>query len=312
MQFTTRLYLISKHMDFDSRVNRYEAMFCDWLDTHKCLLISKKRALPTAIIAAQLFNEENILAVKGFGYSTLWLFGVDRWFDERSYTKSEVIHRCETVLQSLHHNDISKVLAAEEAELASTLIDLRDMMSQANTSFVVLQHAWLESLMDTLYLGMLFEHKNRATQMTYERYLTHARESIGVKFVNWTTFACLNEKIDPISYAELYRAHNLSAEIIRLINDCVTNNKEVKEGKKNAISILGLDPSLAQQKIAVEISKKHSELLELCDKKQGLPFFDYIRNLVQATLRFYEESDFYDDAVLLKKKYLSNPNKSKQ
>src|SRR5690606_1242590 len=151
--------------------------------------------------------------------------------------------------------------------------DIDKFLGDVNPRFFILRDRWIHSLFDTIFLGMLPTY---CKQLSASNYLIHGRESIGVKFVNWSTFIALNREISSSEYLEFLRSQNLDAEIIRLANDCVTFVKEKDEGVINAVCLLNQDQQKSLSMINSIISAKQAKLLRLYNQRQSMPYFEYI------------------------------------
>ncbi len=280
-------------------VQYIQSILGSWVKKYKCQLISPDRVLPTSIVAAAIFNSEHEDQIFAFGASTLWLFGVDRWFDENKYKNENVFNKFSFFESNEFRRDNSEIV-----EVAATFEDIHDFLSKFK-SFEKNRHLWYASLMNVLFLGMAHERQENLN-LTFDQYLYYARESIGVKFVNYTTFISMNLSLKFEHHIYFDSIQNLSAEIIRLMNDLVTNSKEMKEGKKNALSFLGTGIENPTKWIKDVIIKKEARLSALVNGgPEDLAIFsNYVQSLVKTTLAFYRESDFYDGEQSLKQKHI--------
>jgi hypothetical protein len=277
-----------------------ETLLGIWVQKYNCKLISKNRVLPTAIIASQLFERGASDQIFAFGSSTLWLFGVDRWFDEKQYANQDVAKKFSFLfdLQNIVPQD------NEELEILSTFKDIQLFLSKFE-SFKFWRDYWFSSLLQVLFLGMASERSNNSS-LSFEQYLYYGRESIGVKFVNLSTFLSMGIPLDLNHFVYFDLIQNLSAEIIRLKNDIVTNPKEFREGKLNSLSVLKATQADPTDFINSVIITKQEELFALVQRgpRELDAFSAYVKQLVISTLAFYDQSDFYDKAADLKQKHI--------
>lgn len=281
-------------------LNNSVRIMSEWVEKYDCRLISPKRVLPTSIIASNIFNPDERNLIFAFGASTLWLFGVDRWFDEVGYKNQDVFSKFSFLSPSV----FDKEQSWDEKEIAQTYGDLFGFLTQFE-NFTSLQHRWISTLYDVLFLGMAHERTNQKVK-TFEEYLYFGRESIGVKFVNFTTFVSMGRELRYRDYLYFDALQNISAEIIRLMNDLVTNPKEIGEGKLNVLSILDGKverPTDWVKNVIIEKEKQLGELVSTATPELE-KFAGYVLNLVKTTLSFYRDSDFYDEARSLEQKHI--------
>lgn len=266
-------------------------------------IISKDRIYPTSIIAAKVFPLENISSITAFGLSTLWLFGIDRFFDERVLTLSELSLKLQNLLNACF--ELPTQQPPTSPEDIDLIVFFHNLDSSLKTSNYYQQYKknLHSSLENVLLLGMLplFKLKNASIlNLTKKEYILYARESIGVKFVNWCVLVSQNILLKPEDYDYFEKLQNLSSTIIRLANDLATFPKEKKEGNVNYVHLVGL----GETKSALENCRNDFKLTVQNSPSYIQQFTKYVEDLVEITLDFYSRSDFYDTKESLNKKQL--------
>ncbi len=130
--------------------------------------------------------------------------------------------------------------------LANALCETRDDLATYHL-FGPLGSAWADSLCGTID-GMTREYQwrlayrkgvdERATLPTYDEYVATGRYSIGGPPHIWAALITSDDASTPEHLAHLRNMERLASTCIRLANDLQSYQKEITEGKINALVIL--------------------------------------------------------------------------
>lgn len=203
----------------------------------------------------------------------LWAFGLDWLVDYQAQSEEEVdalLARVAAVADG----------AEPEDELTAFLAELRDDLPPDPA----LRAVWREELQDMLG-GMALEWrwKSRGPRPTLEEYLDNA-DNLGFAFVffaHWIANGASGE------LAEVRKASRAVQQVIRLLNDLGTYERDLQWGDLNAL-LLGVDRPAVEQKVA-ELSAEAVRLLEPLPPEHG----GYMRRQMEFCSGFYGVTDYW-------------------
>ena len=205
-------------------------------------LIRRVRVWPLSLSVAAGAPFTSVDALISTARLSLWVFTLDDLFDEERVPQGELMKRA-LRYRALAHREI---VCPTGDSLATALCELRDDLA-TYPLFGPLGAEWANALCGTID-GMMREYQwrlayrkgtdSRGTLPSYEEYVATGRYSIGGPPHMW---AALITSDDPSTSAHIERLRameQLASTCIRLANDLQSYQKEIDEGKINALVIL--------------------------------------------------------------------------
>jgi terpene synthase-like protein len=224
-------------------------------------LIRRVRVAPLALSVAAAAPFASVAALVATARLSLWVFTIDDLFDEEGLPEAELMQRTERY-RALAHGDSAP---PSDDDLATALGDIRDDLA-SYPLFAALRNEWATALCGTID-GMVREYQcsqaNRADPAetpSYADYLATGRYSIGGPPHMWAAIITSDDPSTPAHLDHLRTMEELASTCIRLANDLQSYEKEVAEGKINALVILsralvarGVTPSDAYTQAAARV-----------------------------------------------------------
>jgi hypothetical protein len=205
-------------------------------------LIRRVRVWPLSLSVAAGAPFTSVEALISTARLSLWVFTLDDLFDEERVPQSELMKRA-LRYRALAHREIA---CPTGDSLATALCELRDDLA-TYPLFGPLGSEWANALCGTID-GMMREYQWRlayrkgtvsgATLPTYDEYVATGRYSIGGPPHMWAALITCDDPSTPAHLEHLRAMEQLASTCIRLANDLQSYQKEVDEGKINALVIL--------------------------------------------------------------------------
>jgi hypothetical protein len=246
-------------------------------------LIRRVRVWPLSLSVAAGAPFTSVEALISTARLSLWVFTLDDLFDEERVPQSELMKRAERY-RALAHREIP---CPNGDSLATALCELRDDLA-TYPLFAPLGSEWANALCGTID-GMMREYQwrlayrkgtdERATLPTYDEYVATGRYSIGGPPHIWAALITSDDASTPAHLDHLRAMEQLASTCIRLANDLQSYQKEVNEGKINALVILSRE--LRAAGVPEEEAYKQSEARVRADIEAGL---DRLTALRQAAV----------------------------
>jgi hypothetical protein len=205
-------------------------------------LIRRVRVWPLSLSVAAGAPFSSVEALISTARLSLWVFTIDDLFDEERVPQGELTKRAKRY-RALAHGEIPP---PSGDSLATALCELRDDLA-TYPLFGSLGQEWANSLCGTID-GMTSEYQwrlayrkgadSQATLPSYEEYVATGRYSIGGPPHIWAAMITCDDPSTPAHLDHLRAMEELASTCIRLANDLQSYQKEVDEGKINALVIL--------------------------------------------------------------------------
>jgi hypothetical protein len=233
-------------------------------------LIRRVRVWPLALSVAAAAPFASVEALISTARLSLWVFTLDDLFDEERVPQSELTKRAERY-RAIAHNQLK---APAGDSLASALVEIRSDLASYSL-FGPLGHGWVNALCGTID-GMTREYNWRlsyrrdgaAALPTYEEYLATGLYSIGGPPHVWAALITSGDPSTPSHLEPLRQMERISSTCIRLANDLQSYQKEVEEGKINALVILS--QSLRDQGLSADEAYRKAEAMVAADIRTNL------------------------------------------
>src|SRR5437868_5011515 len=235
-------------------------------------LIRRVRVWPLSLSVAAGAPFTSVDALISTARLSLWVFTLDDLFDEERVPQSELIKRAERY-RALAHREIP---CPTGDSLATALCELRDDLA-SYPLFELLGSAWANALCGTID-GMMCEYQwrlayrkgtdVRATLPSYDEYVATGRYSIGGPPHIWAALITSDDPSTPKHLDHLRAMEQLASTCIRLANDLQSYQKEVDEGKINALVILSRE--LRAQGVSQDEAYRQAEARVQADIIAGL------------------------------------------
>jgi hypothetical protein len=235
-------------------------------------LIRRVRVWPLSLSVAAGAPFASVEALISTARLSLWVFTIDDLFDEERVPQAELTKRAARY-RALAHREIS---APSGDSLATALCETRDDLA-TYPLFGPLGTEWANSLCGTID-GMMREYQWRlayrkgaddaATLPSYEEYVATGRYSIGGPPHIWAALITTDDPSTPAHLDHLRAMEEIASTCIRLANDLQSYQKEVDEGKINALVILSRE--LRRQGVAQDEAYRHAEARVKADIQAGL------------------------------------------
>jgi hypothetical protein len=271
-------------------------------------LIRRVRVWPLSlsVAAGQPFTQ--VEALISTARLSLWVFTLDDLFDEERVPQVELTRRA-TRYRALAHREIP---CPSGDSLATALCELRDDLA-TYPLFSSLGKEWADALCGTIE-GMTreyqwrsaFRHDGVASLPTYEEYVDIGRYSIGGPPHMWAALITTGDESTPKHLDHLGAMEQLASTCIRLANDLQSYQKEVTEGKINALVILSRE--LREQGASEPEAYAQAEARVRADIAAGLDQLSALRkaavtatgrpeaaidNIARFVCDFYTQHDYH-------------------
>jgi Terpene synthase family 2, C-terminal metal binding len=243
-------------------------------------LIRRVRVWPLSLSVAAGAPFTSVEALISTARLSLWVFTLDDLFDEERVPQGELMKRADRY-RALAHNTMA---CPSGDSLAAALCELRDDLATYRL-FEPLGAEWANSLCGTID-GMLAEYHWRlayrkgaddnATLPCYGEYVATGRYSIGGPPHIWAALITSDDPSTPQHLDHLRAMEKLASTCIRLANDLQSYQKEIKEGKINALVILSRE--LRAQGVAEEDAYRQAEARVRADIEDGLEQLTRLRD----------------------------------
>jgi terpene synthase-like protein len=235
-------------------------------------LIRRVRVWPLSLSVAAGAPFTSVEALISTARLSLWVFTLDDLFDEERVPQAELMKRAERY-RALAHTTIA---CPSGDSLARALCELRDDLA-TYPLFGALASEWAESLCGTID-GMLAEYHWRLTYRkgadsnailpSYDEYVATGRYSIGGPPHIWAALITSDDPSTPEHLDHLRQMEKLASTCIRLANDLQSYQKEIQEGKINALVILSRE--MRARGVAEEAAYQQAEARVRADIEAGL------------------------------------------
>ncbi|MEV0808223.1 terpene synthase [Micromonospora sp. NPDC050200] len=242
-------------------------------------------ALSTAFIAPWCTAEQLRVANR----ASLWVTAED-WRVDRVATSIEEV--TEVVAACLAVADGNPPAAGDQ--LGQLLAGIRDQLA-AVPAFVHLQPLWREEL-ERMLTADAREWQWRAAREaddtllpTPAEYLSNA-DNYGASFVNVSHWIATGAASTPDQLAELTAASRLVQQVLRLVNDLASYDRDVRSGDLN-ILMLGVEQDEVRRQVSDQIERCRPLLqaLELTCPQEAV----YLWRELGFTTGFYHGTDFW-------------------
>jgi terpene synthase-like protein len=273
-------------------------------------LIRRVRVWPLSLSVAAGAPFTPVEALISTARLSLWVFTLDDLFDEERVPQAELMKRAERY-RALAHREIA---CPTGDSLATALCELRDDLA-SYPLFGPLGTEWANSLCGTID-GMMREYHWRlayrkgtdanATLPSYDEYVATGRYSIGGPPHIWAALITSDDPSTPAQLDHLRAMEELASTCIRLANDLQSYQKEIQEGKINALVILSRELrargeteaaayAKAEARVRADIEAGLRQLTRLRDSsvtQTGRPEAA-IDNIARFVCDFYTHHDYH-------------------
>jgi hypothetical protein len=243
-------------------------------------LIRRVRVWPLSLSVAAGAPFASVESLVSTARLSLWVFTLDDLFDEERVPQAELMWRAERY-RALAHREIA--LPSGDS-LATALCDVRDDLAKYPL-FGPLEAEWANSLCGTID-GMKREYQWRlsyrkgvdtsATLPTYGEYVATGRYSIGGPPHIWAALVTADDRSTPEHLDHLRAMEEIASTCIRLANDLQSYQKEIDEGKINALVILSRE--LRANGVPEEAAYQQAEARVRADIRAGLDKLGALRS----------------------------------
>jgi hypothetical protein len=251
-------------------------------------LIRRIRVWPLSLSVAAGAPFASVEALISTARLSLWVFTLDDLFDEERVPQGELMKRAERY-RALAHGEIP---CPNGDSLATALCEIRDDLAKY-ALFGPLGTEWANSLCGTID-GMMREYHWRlayrkgadenATLPSYAEYVATGRYSIGGPPHIWAALITSDDASTPAHLDHLRGMEELASTGIRLANDLQSYQKEIQEGKINALVILSRE--LRARRVSEANAYVQAEARVRADIEAGLERLTRLRDsAVTATAR---------------------------
>jgi len=251
-------------------------------------LIRRIRVWPLSLSVAAGAPFASVEALISTARLSLWVFTLDDLFDEERVPQSELMKRAERY-RALAHGEIP---CPNGDSLATGLCEIRDDLAKY-ALFGPLGTEWANSLCGNID-GMMREYNWRlayrkgadenATLPSYDEYVATGRYSIGGPPHIWAALITSDDASTPHHLDHLRSMEELASTGIRLANDLQSYQKEIQEGKINALVILSRE--LRARRVSEANAYAQAEARVRADIEAGLEQLTRLRDsAVTATAR---------------------------
>lgn len=221
---------------------------------------------------------------------TLWIFGMDRLIDHVAASRSEVddvVRRCLAVIDgdgADPDDSLGQFLAEIYAEMA------------AAPAFTDLGTMWRDEVRRTLRtFAWEWDCKTAKTQdpgaslPTLDTYLEKSEFGFALVFVTHWIWSFGDRPIRDVS--TLYDACYVVQQVIRLLNDIGSVERERKWGDLNAL-LLGVDPRQVDERLAALTERSFTMLTPLLAHDDHRPLALFLRRHIEFNAGYYPITDY--------------------
>ena len=230
------------------------------------------RPLVLSVAAAAPFSD--VEALVSTSRLSLWVFTLDDLFDEEALPEADLLRRAEryrAIARGESVNSTDDVLGVALGEVRANLAryPLFDTLGavwaralQATIDEMIRENQWRQVYRNASQRG------SAVVLPTYEEYLATGLYSIGGPPHIWAALITIDDASTPHHLAHLRLMEQLASTCIRLANDLQSSEKEVAEGKVNALVILS--QALRQGGLSGEAARQWAEARIRADIGRGL------------------------------------------
>jgi hypothetical protein len=271
-------------------------------------IIRRQRILPLAMSVAISAPNSDVATLVSIARISLWIFALDDLFDEKLQPMPDLLRRVQQIRSSILQRPSKRVNDDLEDILYKITRDL-----QQYPLFVPLQEDWVWALRGTIdgmiqeyQWGREYQKRGYAMLPPYEEYLKIGRFSIGGPPHIWTALVTENDHSIPAHRRYLRTMESISSTCIRLANDLQSHEKEMSEGKFNALEILarpyvtaGMSEDMAAQQATERVYSDIAAGLTRLNQLQQSPRTKTGRAEASITIiarfvcQFYTNHDFH-------------------
>ncbi|MER7167226.1 terpene synthase family protein [Micromonospora sp. NPDC000207] len=216
--------------------------------------------------------------------TSLWITAEDWEIDYRATSATEVadvVARCTAVAEGAAPDDGD--------QLGLFLARIRDDLATVD-AFAARHPLWSEEVRRVLAADAREWHwKADGVRPTVEDYLANS-DGFGATFVNVSHWLATGDPDTLAHLDELIRASRQAQEIIRLVNDLASHERDARSGDLNILS-LGLDTDDVRKLTAERMTDCRALLAELSRRcpRQAV----YLAREIGYTSGFYRQTDFW-------------------
>jgi hypothetical protein len=214
----------------------------------------------------------------------IWCLGLDWQVDYVSTSRAEVSGLVEHCLAVAGGET-----PAPDDGLGGFLADIRDELAELD-GFAALRAVWLDEVR-RLLRGMATEREWKSAEVrpTLEEYLSNA-DNLGFSFVYISHLIYTTEPAPLRDLDELLGAGRAVQQVIRLLNDLATYDRDVAWGDLNAIMLVP-DPDDVRRRLAVLTRLAHDLIDPIRDRHPQVAA--YLERQMGFCTGFYGLSDFW-------------------
>lgn len=283
--------------DLQALAQQTAAHLAAWAGPHT--VIRRGRIEPAAIqmaASAPFASPQTLSLTLQVG---LWIAALDDLVDEGEVDVAAIAARLRGYEDPAADPEDGDDLAAM---LHETWLDL-----SRQALFPALAAPWQQALHEHLH-GHLREHgwrsdyrQHRASLPSYAAYLAVGRRTIGFPLIPWTFLIAFGDPTAPAHMGELEEMAATAGTCLRLANDLRSYERELGEGKINAVLILGQDAGAAAMKQSAEehilgeieagltlLRRQRQTLATSCELPSAA-----ILGMAETGCRFYRRRDFH-------------------
>jgi hypothetical protein len=271
-------------------------------------LMRQVRILPLCLSVTAAAPFCDVPALLSTARMSLWVFALDDLFDEEALPRSQLIERADNYKAIAH----GQTKVGKDQEMAKVLLAIRQDL-RSYPLFEPLEELWATSLCATVdemvrEYDWRIRYRNEGAVMlpTYEAYLDCGRFSIGGPPHVWSALITVGDASTPSNLVHLQSMERIASTCIRLANDIQSYQKEIEEGKFNALVILGhvferqghsrpTAQRMAEHQVRREIAQglaRLSELQSATRTETGHPEAA-VADIARFVCEFYDQQDFH-------------------
>ena len=270
--------------------------------------IRSVRIVPICLTVAAAAPFADVQTVVDTARVSVWIFALDDLFDEAGLSHQELQERAERYKRILRDQPVD----VWRDELAQMLTVVKKGLSRY-AMYNRLGQRWEEALIGTID-AMLQENLWRMSYQQdgfrdlpdYEAYVATGRRSVGGPPHMWAAILTTGDPTVVSHVNKLAQMVNHSATVVRLANDMQTYDREVQEGKLNALLILrhyhergGLSQTAAMEAAREHIQQRIGDHLRSLSGLRRVPGTSSekaeiaVYRVAQYVAEFYQKNDFH-------------------
>lgn len=226
--------------------------------------------------------------------AALWIFAADWLIDHRARSRDEVdsiVRRCLRVVDGTDPDVVDP--------LGRFLAEIRDELTEtASAAFSTAQPAWREEFRRMLHAMARewdWKQRRRPDDSTgdcgpeLDEYLANA-DNFGSSFVNVSHWVRTGDAAVLAHLPELIAAGRQVQQVLRLVNDLATYERDLRWGDLNAL-LLGVDRAQVTDRIEALVRRCRESFAALPDscRQQG----GYLARQIGFSTGFYQLTDFW-------------------